>query len=709
MKHSKKLIVWFLILVFLFSLAGCKHDSKSKSGSGEANIDTSNTAPRLYASRFTYDVGELNDVCTDGDGYLLATSGGIRLLDGQYQLSEEILYRKNATALTAHNGIPVYVARSQEEDLTLYEGNDVLVDKPHFMEGQLLVQGETVWFCTGNGMLLRNDVDLELPQQPGTEWHPKALLQTGDGLFAVVTEYQDRENEAPEAVSARLVPLDGEMTSLPKNEGLVLPKELWVPSYVSSPESGCLVVDGELWRLEGKTFALVADLTKYGVNQFSLRRVLVTDSGDILCLEKDVLTVLSANPPQKDSEDQTGAEDPASPAEPKLLRVAIGPYTDLSFLNDLVSYLNRTDAGYQVTLKGYREEEKLNRAILAGEVDAIATGDISLIRNYAKRGLLVPVDELLPDLFSSEQMYSNVFDALKMNGSLYLTPVQIIPHFCEMPRKYEVGPDSIKSMQDLVALLEEKEPLCFECGMKRVVLREDWLPWTLNQWYDPETGTVNFDCPEFIEVLEFCNRYFLTEAEYYASEAASFARRYPGEPSFLVIGSYREFNIEHWMGNEPFTLPFVGMSTASMEIECGLAFVNQADPEAVSWILETMLTDEGWHELIRKKFQGNSGNYFSYIFPNREWTVENLKWLEDRVILYATSTYREHHAEDFHAAVEQTDALFAESQQLFYYHDRELFNIVMEEAEVYFNGDITAAEAARRIQNRVEIYLAERG
>lgn len=707
MRKMRQGIAWLLVLAALFSLTGCNRGTKGADDAEASGKDNSNAQQKLYASRFTYDVGALNDICTDGDGYLLATSGGIRRLDGQYQLSEEILYRKNATALTAHNGIPVYVARSDKEDLNLYEGNDVLVDKPHFMEGQLLVQGETVWFCAGNGMLLRNDVDLELPQQPGTEWYPKALLQTGDGLFAVVTEYQDRENEAPEAVSARLVPLDGEMTSLPKNEGLVLPKGLWVPSYVSSPESGCLVVDGELWRLEGKTFALVADLTKYGVNQFSLRRVLVTDSGDILCLEKDVLTVLSANPPQKDSEDQTGSEDPALPAEPKLLRVAIGPYTDLSFLNDLVSYLNRTDAGYQVTVKGYREEEKLNQAILAGEVDAIATGDISLIRNYAKRGLLVPVDELLPDLFSSEQMYSNVFDALKMNGSLYLTPVAIIPHFCKMPKKYEVDPDSIKSLSDLVELLEEKERLCFEYGVKRFILQGDWLPWTINQWYDPETGTVNFDCPEFIEVLEFCNRYYLTQEEFEAGEGAMMIRRYPTEPRFLVIGTMREYNIEDWKANEPFTLPFAGMSTAAMEVDCGLAFLNQADPEAVNWILETMLTDEGWHDVIRKKFQGDYGAYFSYIFPNREWTVENLKWLEDRVILYATSTYREHHAEDFHAAVEQTDVLFAESHQIFYY-DRELFKIILEEAEVYFNGDITAAEAARRIQNRVEIYLAER-
>ena len=35
--------------------------------------------------------------------------------------------------------------------------------------------------------------------------------------------------------------------------------------------------------------------------------------------------------------------------------------------------------------------------------------------------------------------------------------------------------------------------------------------------------------------------------------------------------------------------------------------------------------------------------------------------------------------------------------------------IILEEAEAYFNGDVTVEECARRIQNRIEIYLSERG
>ena len=44
-----------------------------------------------------------------------------------------------------------------------------------------------------------------------------------------------------------------------------------------------------------------------------------------------------------------------------------------------------------------------------------------------------------------------------------------------------------------------------------------------------------------------------------------------------------------------------------------------------------------------------------------------------------------------------------------YSWSNEINDIITEEAKPFFHGDISADEAARRIQNRVEIYLSERG
>ena len=69
-----------------------------------------------------------------------------------------------------------------------------------------------------------------------------------------------------------------------------------------------------------------------------------------------------------------------------------------------------------------------------------------------------------------------------------------------------------------------------------------------------------------------------------------------------------------------------------------------------------------------------------YVTP-LDWKAEGTKWFEE---------------------IQRAD-------HFYYYWSSELHAIIEEEAEPYFHGDITAEEAARRIQNRVEIYLAERG
>ncbi len=700
MRKMRQGIAWLLVLAALFSLTGCNRGTKGADDAEAPGKDNSNAQQKLYASRFTYDVGALNDICIDGDGYLLATGGGIRRLDGQFTLTAEKVSGREALTMTAEDGVPVFVAYTGA-GAGVYRGKTLQFEfapmTVHDYTGQIVIRDGDVWFCDGIGIVTRNGVPLELPRQPGTEWLAKALLQTEDGLFAVLSEYQDGASSL-DASSVRLVPVDGKTKSLSKNEGLLLPEELFAPSAVCSPETGCLVANNELWRKEGDGFSLVADLSKYGVSPFLLRRVLLTEDGDILCLEKDVLTVLSAVPPEQDS--VVPGEMPAQQEEPKTLNMAC-LWCDPSYLIDLISYINLSETGYLITVKNFRDPEKLNQAILAGEVDIIATGDMPLIRNYSKRGMLQPVDTLLPELFSSDLLYQNTIDALKTDGKLYAVPVELWPHVCEMPKKYEVDPDSIKSVSDLVELLEEKERLCFEYGVKQYVLQNDWLPWTINQWYDSETGTVNFDCPEFIDVLEFCDRYFLTNEEFEASEAASVMGGI--EPRFLICGAGKSFSIQDFRRQVPYTLPFKGMSTVAMEVDCGLAFVNRADPEAVKFIVETMLTDEGWIAQMQKV---NKNNYFAldnYYFLNREWTEAELERQKERILLFTP----ENAQKAIQDGTVTTAELFAESHQIFYY-DRELFKIILEEAEVYFNGDITAAEAARRIQNRVEIYLSER-
>lgn len=56
---------------------------------------------------------------------------------------------------------------------------------------------------------------------------------------------------------------------------------------------------------------------------------------------------------------------------------------------------------------------------------------------------------------------------------------------------------------------------------------------------------------------------------------------------------------------------------------------------------------------------------------------------------------------------EETDLLWEISEHLYLYEDNDLMNVIREEAGTFFSGDISAKEAAGRIQNRASLIVGE--
>ena len=101
--------------------------------------------------------------------------------------------------------------------------------------------------------------------------------------------------------------------------------------------------------------------------------------------------------------------------------------------------------------------------------------------------------------------------------------------------------------------------------------------------------------------------------------------------------------------------------------------------------------------------------YFSddHLFLNRSWTEADLAKIEQKTLETYTGTFN-FDAEEYKASMDKFRSCLEEANR-FKGNESELINVITEEARTFFNGDITAEEAARRIQNRVEIYLAEHG
>ena len=135
--------------------------------------------------------------------------------------------------------------------------------------------------------------------------------------------------------------------------------------------------------------------------------------------------------------------------------------------------------------------------------------------------------------------------------------------------------------------------------------------------------------------------------------------------------------------------------------------LNHTDRTTAEKLVNSLLFDEGWFSQLSRSqaaFQ---------IYLNREWTEAVLKKETDRLEQLEQS-YLESGFTDVPSLTAQRKLIQSyrelfQEKVCFLSPASDLIRVVLEEAQPYFQGEITAQEAARRIQNRVEIYLAERG
>ena len=663
----------------------------------------SEEAEQLYSTVLSFELGELLDLCPAGDGWLLSAEEGIYTLDADLTLlPEREPISTYGIVMTEDGDGPLWMTYAESEPgyiLRDRERERYSIDPGHGLPGtQVLALNGSVWICDGY-RLLRDGTELELPEEPGYLRRAASLVKTSEGLFAVLVR---TEEASQNNLSARLVPVGADTVDLREAEGRELPEAFQNVEPLCAPESGCLYADGKLWRLENERIRLLADLQTYGVNPSALRRVLL-DGDRILCLESDGLMVLSSEPPAGPS-----AEDPAAssepPAERATLRVGVLGY-ECPDLQKLVSYVNRSGSCARLETKVYADAEQLNLAVLSGEVDLLSAGDLSLLQNYAQKDLLLPVDQLLPELFSSGILYENMVDALRCDGHCYYLPPCYVGYVNLLPKRYETDPASLDSISALEALLAEKEPEYFDTLTKESVLAGYWLPVTIDYWVDRDAGTARFDTEEFVEFLNFCDRYSLTWEEVVANQAGMDGSITP-PPHYRMELTMSIGPSDQYKDYDYYRLPYEGLSTISLSSECYLAAVRDTDPTQAGSFFSVVLTDEGWHE--KGRIGGNSGSINPHIlFLNREWTEADLDKTEQDTLEAYAGTYK-FDPEEFKTAMEKIRGFLNEANH-FEGNLSELIDVILEEANAFFNGDITAEEAARRIQNRVEIYLAERG
>lgn len=685
MKRKQLTVKGLLIYVVLLcgiALSGCS--SEKEGGSCILVLDTSETSSYVVSAR-SLGIENLYDISENNEGFVISAAkpqSGIYCFDGSwlsdllpshtgevptvFQYKDDLLWLEDNLDgfMLSRDGVPQHMITSGNLD-------------PWINALQLTATDDHVWLCDGT-RLYCDGKSVSLPQgaADGTFWRASAVTQIGDDLFVFLSKYR-RSGEDAVYLGTWLCPLP-ENRGPEAEQGAKLPDGIGVPEPLCAVQDGYFYSGGVLYQTDDTSVRTVADLSRHGIDRSLLRRILVAENGEILCLQRDQLLVLSMS---------------SEVVEKQTIRVGI---TFAWAFEEAAAYFNRSSEQYTLDVKEYANADQLNRAILTGEVDVLAVDDLSLLQNYAGKDILAPLDLVCPELFASNDLYETMLEGLRCKGKAYYLPLLVQPSVNVLPRSYSWTQQDLQSARAFFDMLSGNEPEQFERDTKEICFGR-WLSVSSDYWLDRDESKANYQSDDFVALLEYCNRFAATQEEAMAhADSGEAPIAWPNKQISSLEDWYRT-----WKQYEVVRAPFENAAVTLFSPLYIAVVDGNAGHSGAAALLQTFFTDESWHQ----RYRASDMWHDSYSI-NRTWTQEDIQTACDTILDDPMTGVDS--PEDFRTASGELEALLAGPSH-FVAAMSELDRVIQEEAVAYFNGACNANEAARRIQDRTTIYLAEKG
>lgn len=417
-------------------------------------------------------------------------------------------------------------------------------------------------------------------------------------------------------------------------------------------------------------------------------------------------------------------------------------YLDWQARKQIIKF-NRSHDNVRIELRDYSEyntEEdyeagltKLRTEILAGNCpDILDLGGLPA-KQLAAKGLLTDLYPFLdadPEL-SREDFFPSVLHALENEGKLYSTADSFYVITAVGPARI-VGDKPGWTYADLMAALREMPEGCsvFSQTETRADILQLCLSLEMDRFVNWNTGEVNFDCPEFIDLLNFAKTFpaeFDWEHYEWSEEDNDSYRVREGKQLLIydyISGFDSLVNYENIYGGlDAFT--YIGFPTSSgvgslMNPNQGYAICESCSNKEAAWeFVRIFLTEEyqndnvynipsNIHSYEKKKADAMTETYYKdengkiMIDP---MTGEKMKeekggyWDDVKNEWVPIYSYSE-------AEIGKVESAIMSAERV-YVRDEAIYNIVMELVEGFFSGQRSAEDVAKLIQSKVRIYVNE--
>lgn len=345
---------------------------------------------------------------------------------------------------------------------------------------------------------------------------------------------------------------------------------------------------------------------------------------------------------------------------------------------------------------------RLTTEIVAGRVPDILDLNRLPFRQYANRGMFLDLNPFLdadPEI-SRDNLMSNVFRAAETDGKLYSVPMGF-------GISSIIGPPSILgdspgwTIDEFIAVIEANPQADFPVGARfdRLGFLAIVFFHNMDEYVNHSTGTARFDSDDFVRLLEFANTLPAeADIDLFMHDLATGELKISGRQIMQTFnGDFGVLAIQTMQfGGE---IIFKGWPAADRDgnkfvlSQCLAITTGAADKEGAWLFVRSLLTEE---------FQ-----------RNLSWDFSVDKVVFEERLVKATEEYLGGHGAEsvFTLSQDLADQLLAVTDSITRitgHGDGEvLWNIISESASDFFNGQTTARDAARVIQSRASIYMAE--
>lgn len=339
------------------------------------------------------------------------------------------------------------------------------------------------------------------------------------------------------------------------------------------------------------------------------------------------------------------------------------------------------------------------------------------------RGVFCDLNELMendPEV-NRDTLVPNVLTAMQHpNGSLY-----------SLTRGFFVWSIAVKSkfvdkenwtMDDMIALYEDADDMKYYWSTKQDTLS---LLLTGTDFTDELNGTCNFDSPEFIKMLEFCNRYPMEstcpEKDYNDPDQMAKLNqwyynsynRYREDTDYLYYALFGAFTDGFAASNYAYTKAELGGSFTlagypsnngkggRIVADGEIAILSTCSDKAAAWeVVKEYMHDTTW----QTEYNGYSifnGEFEEQL--DKEMYIMNFGERSDAEYFDNQGTHV------YPLTQEERDGLetYIRKCDTYMMLDAKVEAIIYEEAGMYFSGDRSAEDTAKMIQSRAELYLSE--